>query len=234
MKKSLIALFAALTAAAVVSAAPVPEYIAADASPAFTITLDQSGVAGKFVVTTNGAANDMAVIIGTTTNTVAGDSTIDTVAELRAALEACIYVSGTTTTTPIVVDSQYSLTTDSTDGELLDGTYTLTNGTITSVMYDTSTALHYSLSARGGMLKSVAGDVGGTGDITLSIYSGGNLVWNETQYAGVFNSVATTQLKAVQLNREFSDGLYIPNRMLIRATRGTTATTGGFTAVIDR
>jgi len=195
-------------------------FSSADANTAMTVVNGGSEAVTIGIVSAGASSNNL-VIIGSTTNTINGAGDIDTVAEFAAAIEACVNSDGDA---PLSVKTGMSLSTDSTDGELLTGSYTLAAGIGQSVNIplDTSAALYYSIYVPKGELALVYGDPKGTGALTLSVYENGSLV---------FNQVASTNDNLV-IEEDFGTiGLPTSGKVIVRATRATSATTGNLGAV---
>ena len=208
------------------------KYAAADESPAIRF-YNRGTETVTIKIYAGGASATNEVIIGSITNTVDGSGDTDTVAELATAIAACTNSAGLTVLT---MDTDCSLATDSTDGELLDGTaYTAASGAWGELLWDTSDVKFYSVYIADQYVKdntdgarpsvdidTVYGNPLGTGDVTLSIYLDGNLAW-QALMPEVFeytNNTATIALPA---------DIDIPAQkkaVLIRAARETTATTG--------
>jgi hypothetical protein len=226
MKKSTM-IIALIALTGIVNAASI-HYEAADSSPALRV---YNG--GTETLTINiyeaGAAATNTVVIGSTSTTIDGSGTTDTVAELAAAIVACTNSAGGTV---LATDTDCSLGADSTDGELLSGTYTAAAGAWLEIPWDTSAALHYDVyipdTAAGGIRTSVAkigtvyGNPVGTGNVTLSIYKGGTLAYQQLlpEVYAYSNNTATVALP-VKIDLPVGS-----ESILVRATRATTATTG--------
>ena len=218
-------------------------YASADGSPAIRVYNGYTGTV-SIVITTNGAGNNMSVTLDGLANALDGSGNTDTVAELAAAIAACTNRAGTAA---LVVDTDCALGTDSTDGELLDGTYTAVAGAWLEIPWDTSAALHYDVyipdTAAGGVarqtqtkLKSVYGNPGGTGAVSLDVYLDGALAFSKPfiEPAGVSgtNDAAVVISNTVDLQSDVN----IPvgtKSILVRATRATTATTGMLGIVLE-
>ena len=221
-------------------------FAGADASPALRV---YNGSAGSLsvVITTNGAGDNLTVTVDSNANTIDGSGTIDTIAELGAAIAADTNAGGEKLQ---LVDTSVSLSTDSTDGELLDGTYTAASGEWLMIPWDTSAALHYSASIQKapqfkpgtmidvskrwhvpGVVKNVYGDVAGTGNVTVSIYVNGTAKFSQVipspsyELGAGGTNVANNAVYLQDLN--IPEIAYGPqDSVLVRAARATTATTG--------
>jgi len=170
---------------------------------------------------------------------------VDTITEFAAAISACTNATGNAS---LVVDKDCALDTDSTDGELLDGTYTAVSGAWLEIPWDTSEALIYSVYQPGSIIidgvnkgapgsspyriTQVNGNPAGTGAVTLNIYVEQTKVWesvlNVERYCTGTNSVSLT---TVNLPKDMNVRVGAEQGAFVRATRATTATTGnlGFT-----
>lgn len=207
---------------------------AADTSPAIRIYNGYTGTV-SIVITTNGAGNNMSVTLDGLANALDGSGNTDTIAELAAAITACTNASGQI---KLVSDTLCSLGADSTDGELLNGTYTATTGKWLEIPWDTSAALFYSVYVPGqkydstrtqNTLKTAYGTVTGTGDVTLNVYLNGTLAWAKAlpqTYALDTNGSPVAVSSAVDLPVDIDIPVGASQSVLVRAVRATTATTG--------
>lgn len=232
MKKTIITLIALLVAG--LAFADTFHVENADTSPALRFEN-----LGSEAVTINiyegGAAATNTVVVGSTSNTIDGSGATDTVAELAAAIVACTNSAGNPV---LLADTRCSVSTDSTDGELLDGTYTIAakSGTKTywgELLWDTSDVKWYSVyipaarQAAEGVrsdisLDNIYGNPIGTGNVTLDVYVDGTKSWSllMPEVYAYSNNTATVALPVT---------LDLPVQrkpVMIRATRATTATTG--------
>jgi len=179
-----------------------------------------------------------------------GSGATDTIAEFVAALEAATNASAYA-----VIDDDCSLATDSTDGELLTGTYTATPGSYVVIPWDTSVALHFdtytdSTDIGGGRyrVEKIMGAPGGTGGVTLSMYKNRTLVWGPKTFTSPeYVNPATwvdsgtnmytnsfTAVNAVWLDETVNVPITAKGRVFVRATRVTTATTGGLSMTLRK
>lgn len=239
MKKfTMIIALIALTG--IVNAASI-HYEAADSSKAIRIYCGTNTVTAAIYGA--GAAATNAITINGTVNTIDGSGSIDTIAELAAAIAACTNASGAAVLT---VDTDCALADDSTDGELLTGTYTKDAKGWIEIPWDTSAALHYDVyipdANAGGIrntqakLAGVYGNPAGTGAVTLNIYKDGALVWQKfyAEPSGVSGTNDAIVVISNGINIEEKVNLPIGDKsILIRATRATTATTGMLGASIE-
>jgi hypothetical protein len=211
-------------------------YKGADQSPALRV-YNGSTEALSIVIQTGGAGAANTVAIGTTTNTVDGSGDIDTIAEFAAAIVACTNAVGAK---PLTVDADCSLGTDSTDGELLSGTYTAAAGKWLEIPWDTSECKFYSIylpdnkvnTARFSKIniKSVFGTATGTGAGTLGIYLNGSLAWQkalpEPSALNPTNAAVTVLSNVLDLPVDVNIPANVDQAVIVRLTRATTATTG--------
>lgn len=236
MKKCLFTITALIALVAFANAQSI-HYYAADEAPALRIYNGDADETLTVTISSGGAAADMTAVIGSTTNTIDGSGNDDTVAELAALFAACTNSSGSAALT---VDTDCVVaTTESTDGELLDGTYTATAGNWVDIPWDTSDVVHYDVyvpdSAAGGLrtpkltLKNIYGSVTGTGAVTLSVYLDGTLVWQKNM-PEVYESTNNTATVALPVVPDIPVG---DKAVLIRAVRATTATTGMLGATFE-
>lgn len=242
MKKILSIIAAALFACG--SSYAQTLFASADASPALRI---YNAYTGTLTVVVSGAGTQALVTADGLVNTVDGSGNTDTIAELTTAIAACTNASGEA---KLLVDSSISLSADSTDGELLDGTYTAAAGNWLELPWDTSAALQYSaciqkapqfspgtmidVSKRWhvpGVVKNVYGDITGTGNVTVSIYVNGVAKYSRVITSPKYelgaggtnvanNSVSLSDVKIPEIAYGPQDAV------LVRAARATTATTG--------
>jgi len=115
--------------------------------------------------------------------------------------------------------------------------------------WDTSTVLHYDVmgswnnlgtvlnTVEGGRtINRIAGDVTGTGNVTLRVYADDDVVYQKAVVSPTYalpaadngtNITTNTAVNAVYLNEELGIRVKTGDRTWIRALRATTATTGG-------
>lgn len=248
MKKHIAIIVAVLALTPVWAFAQSVHFKAADESVAFRVYNGYSS-ALTITVTNGGAENDITFSNSEATNTVDGSGNTDTVGELQAAIVAL--TNGWTGGARLIVDSSTSLTNDSTDGELLNGTYTAAASNWVDVLWDTSACKFYQVSFpsvpvfdhNGDEIKKsqrspvaftidrVYGYPDGTGNVTLDIYVDGNLKYRNvtispTYALGVGDSGTNVTVDAVTI--DVSPGIPVGSQdsAIVRATRATTATTG--------
>lgn len=242
--KKIAYLAIALFALGVLSTPAQTLFASADASPALRI---YNAYTGSLSVVVSGAGTQALVTVDGLVNTVDGSGNDDTIAEVTVLLAGVTNKSGEA---KLLVDPSVSLGTDSTDGELLNGTYTAASGAWLSIPWDTSAALHYDASIQKapqfspgtmidvskrwsipGLVKNVNGDITGTGDVTVSIYVNGVAKFQQvvTSPKYVLGAGGTN----VADNAVYLQDLNIPDvaygsqdAVLVRAARATTATTG--------
>lgn len=182
-------------------------------SDAAVITIDLFG-AGTNKVVTGGA-----------TNYVYGTGTTDTVAEVAAVIAAATNASGEFL---LSVDTSMSLGTDSTDGELLSGTYTAAANSSVSIPWATEKTKYYTVGVPKGNLDYVYGAPRGTGTLYLAVYDGGTLIFQDLVYA------VTTNAGALEEEDFGGVGLPITTKGIVRYTLGTTADNGNIGAVVGK
>ncbi len=221
------ALFALLLTGAAFGEGSI-HYETEDSSPAIRAQNIGSD-AVSIIIASGGASANNYVVIGSTTNVINGSGDIDTVAEFAAAIAACTNSAGLPV---LVVDTRCSLDDDSTDGELLDGTYTIAAATGGNkpwgeILWDTSDVTFYSVyipaarQAPEGFRNAIDidklyGNPGGTGAVTASVYLDGALAWQTI--------CATNNSGGIEM-----PDVDIPvgsDPVLVRVARATTATTG--------
>jgi hypothetical protein len=228
---------------------------AADTSPALRVYNGFTGTV-TIVVATNG--EDVTVTCdGNATKLTAGTS-YDTITELADGIAACTNAAGAAS---LRVDSNPSLLADSTDDELLDGTYTAVAGKWLELLWDTSAHLSYDLyfpsrSYQSGVSAYVLEKINcvptGTGNVTASVYKDRVLIAQKVITSPVYVNPATwlqgyaagtTDLTGVTTNSYTADAnvtvdwiVDLPftgsEPVIVRVSRATTATTGSISAVI--
>lgn len=239
MKKSILTLAVIAVAGFVFGAELI--YEAADGSAAIRV-YNNGSESVSITIASGGAGAANTVVIGTTTNTIDGSGAIDTVAELAAVIGACTNSAGSMV---LIVDTDCAVSTDSTDGELLDGTYTAAAGAWAELLWDTSDTLSYDLylqdestaawtkTRRGfATIDKVYGNPLGTGDLTVSIYVGGTKVWEKLCVEP--DLISATNDAVIVVNNNIPElpltdlGIPVPANKpaLVRMKRATTATTG--------
>lgn len=180
----------------------------------------------------------------------------DIIGEIGPLLAAVTNAAGTRVLT---VDTDCSLSADSSDDELLDTVTTvLAPGEWDTVAkWDTSDSGCYFFScyspgerkAAGGMgqirtLRKIYGNIGGTGNITVNIYLDGVEVYEKVFVSPVevfphsMNYTGTVTMTADettpgQLDIDLNFPIGGSQNCMIRATRATTATTGSIGAIIE-
>lgn len=224
-------------------------YEGADSSAAFRIW---NGYTGSVVVviTTNGAGNNMSVTVDGLANTVDGSGSTDTIAELGAAIAA---VTNTDGEAKLTVDTSVSLSTDSTDGELLDGTYTGAANAWLEIPWDTSACLFYQVAFPQSPIFDVNGaDQGrvpvpftiskvqgfptGTGNVTLSIYVDGSAQYSRVYTSPVYQlGAGGTNVADASVVIDIAPGIPVGSQksVIVRAARATTATTGNLSIIAE-
>jgi hypothetical protein len=231
--------------ATLANAESVRTWHAEDAAPVFRVKnsgtekVDMCVAATTFTLTiTNGSC--------VTTKTI-DEST--TVADIAAAVEAS---TNSESKRVLSVDYDCSLATDIWSNEVVTGTTTIQanqHNYVDGPKWDTSACLYFSAfypgSDKGGVgdVKAVArvfGDVGGTGNITLRGYADGTEIYQRSivspQY--VFGPGGVTNTASDEVGTgiiDFTIDLPIAQTegVMFRATRATTATTGGLGLVLD-
>jgi len=193
-----------------------------------TLTLAVTSAGPSIVVTVDGQAQTL---------------TDTTIATLAASLAAC---TNAAEVKKVTVDSDPSLAADSTDTTLLAGTYTAAAGKWAELLWDTDTHKSYDIylpsrsqQAVGAYtIGTILGEPTGTGDVTLSIYKAGVLISRKiiTSPYYVLTAVSTTNVAVVtaNLNEEVNIPASGSEAIIIRATRGTTATTGILSVTIGK
>jgi len=244
MKKVMIGLFALafLASVGIVSAQGTGNILSktADASIALRVYNSATGTL-TVAVSTNG--DHFVVTIDGHANTMNAGSSYTTITTLAAWLATCTNAAGTAALT---VDSLPSLLTDSTDDELLDGSYTATYGNWLEILWDTSAALHYDIyipdrdnqKSRGGLdIVNINSVPTGTGDVTASVYIDRTLKWQKVITSPSYYAVdGTTNAWTADNNVTIQEALEIPVKAsqsaIVRIGRNTTATTGNISTTV--
>jgi len=249
VKKIIISAVIALFAAFGAQAQTVHYNGTDDTVPAFKV---YNGYTGTLSMVVSGSGTQILVTVDGLENTVDGSGNTDTIAEIQAAIVAVTNTSGTAS---LVVDSSYSLSTDSTDGELLDGTYTAVAGAWASVPYDTSAAKFYQVAIpsrdpkfdRSGdeilagripavsfNVKRAYGNPTGTGNATLKVYVDGTEKYSQVYPEGyVLGLGGTNALNSViEVSEELDLPVGAQDSVIVRILRASTAAGGnaGFIA----
>lgn len=241
MKKYIVFIIAALFAFAA-SAASIHTK-AADASPALRVYNGHTGTV-TIVIQAAGAGGTNTVTLDGKSNVIDGSDAIDTIAEFASAIAGCTNLAGYN---KLTIDADCSLAGDSTDGELLTGTYTATAGNWLEIPWDTSAALFYSVyiaddavigSLRAPLtVKKIGGNPVGTGAVTASLYVDGTLTWQKvlpepSGIGGVSNDTITVISNYVDLPVDV-DAPVGRKAVIVRVSRATTATTGNVNVLIE-
>jgi hypothetical protein len=224
------------------------QFEAEDSSPAVRV---YNGFSSDLVITTGGASGSITCVVDSTTTTIT-DGNWDTVADLAAQLTT---ISNSSSRTLAKTDTDcVAATTESTDDELMDNTaVTIKAGTWGDIVWDTSDVAHFDVYIPGGdvgganetkLVEKILGSVGGTGNITLTGYIDGVQAWENLIVSPVYRVGATSantttseqwvadDISPGELNLPVDLGVNPSENLLIRATRATTGTTGGMTAII--
>jgi hypothetical protein len=222
-----------------------------DSSPVFKV-MNKGNENVTFQFNTE-VSTGIVVVIGGVTNTFdAGTATYDTVAELAAAIEALTNSAGLK---PLTVKYWCSLGTDTISNKVLTATNTIaaSKHEWTDIgVWDTSTLLAYPVAVAPGdnpkVLKSIDGNVAGTGNITLDVYSC-NMADNTQAKIGTWSVVSPiyvagsmASISNVYSSDDVTMGIInmpvnVPvgrgEAVLVRASRATTATTGGVGITVE-
>ena len=236
MKTKLIAVIATLLATGLVPAwgGSSIHSVAEDAAPAIQVYNGDPDETLTIAIYESGAAATNTFTIGSTVNTLDGSGGSDTVAEWVALINAYTNSAGLKVLT---ADGDLSLAADSTDAELLNGTYTAAPGRWVTLPWDTSVILHCDAGFRKNsrpatttpdyVLDHIYGALNGTGLLTVSVYIDRTLVYQNT---GVLPSTQYTNALQV-LDLDMNIPVKSSQAMFVRATRATTATTGPLSIV---
>jgi hypothetical protein len=220
------------------------KFYAADASPAVwvqnTFNEDVTGAV-------TGVNGTITITVGSTANTIdASGTSVDTIAELEAAIKAVTNSAGKT---GLDVYRAAAAGTESIDEELLATSLTITKGSSGGiVLWDTSATKHYRAymppsdggASRGQLkIKSVYGDVKGTGTITMKAYTIRNAAATQIDMKEFvspiyLNALSTNGLNTVAdeigpgvIDIDLDHQISATQGYLFSADRATTGTTGG-------
>lgn len=225
-------------------------YGTADATAAFRIKYNGSAATATISNTV-----DSIIVVDDTVTTTIPTPAASTASTIEGLIEACTNVAGAKN---YEVELWGMISTDIVSNRIVAATaVSLADGKWhTDVLkIDTSTALEYdavsyadNISER--WLSKIYGDPAGTGDVGIKVYidqgSGYTLAYGKTitspiyvlaAASGTLTNNPTAADAVVSVNEAFSDnavyGLRVPQKAkcLVRATRATTATTGGIGAM---
>jgi hypothetical protein len=246
--KKVIGLIAAISLIAGIASAQVVMSKAQDKSVALRV---KNGDTTTLTVVVTGSGTNFAVTVGGQAQTIDGDvAGCDIISELSALVAACTNTSAKKTLT---VDANSALAADSTDGEMLDGTYTAAAGKWLELLWDTSAHLSYDIYLPGGeygsgsyKISKITGCPVGTGNVTLGIYQGGTLIGQQIYTSPVYVNPATLLVGGTNVSTNTLTADAVVNvdwaidmrnlggqAVIIRAARATTADAGIISAVIE-
>jgi hypothetical protein len=229
--KILIAGLMALACANAAYAASTIQSFAQDAGPAIQVYNGDADENLVVVVQTAGAGAANTFTIGSTVNTLDGSGATDTVTEWVALINTYTNSGGF-----LVLEGRHdtSLAADSTDNELLSGTYTALPGRWVTLPWDTSVVagVSYSNGYRSNdakatitpnyILDHIYGSLGGTGALTLTVYL------DEVQvYSKVVGSPGEPELLDIDLNIPVKPS----QKLSVQAAFATSGTTGNIAIV---
>lgn len=243
MKKIISVCLGVLVVSAALGADFTRKYYSEDNSPALRI---KNGYTGNITLAvTNATLGNVDVSDGTTTSNIVVTSAT-TMSTLANYIAAYTNAAGKKLLT---VDIECSVSSDTVSNKMMQVTSTNKPAAwSTGLRWDTSACLFYSTyfpsGADGGdgnakVLDSVWGDITGTGNITLNIYADDTEIYQKVYVSPVYVWAAITGTTNLNTADSIGPGqilekLSIPfggdENVLIRATRATTATTGGIGA----
>lgn len=249
MKKIISFALIGIIAASVAYGDSVRTWTGDDGAPVFRVRNS-----GTEIVSLTSAEASLIVTNGTVPTTIALSETY-TVAQLKAAIEACTNSAGKRT---LEVDANCSLAADLVSNKMVAATITLfanDHSFNAGNKWDSSVALHfdayYPAASKGGVndaktLSRVFGDIGGTGDITFVGYVNGveAFSWRTVSPIYVMGAGNVTNASEVGVADSITPGVFNKDMfnfpvgrdesLLIRATRASTATdNGGIGFVLD-
>jgi hypothetical protein len=211
-----------------------------------------NGYAGALSIVVSGSGTGLVVTVDSLANAINGDGNDDTVAELAAVIQAVTNTSGQA---KLVVDTSWALGTDSTDAELLNGTYTAASGAWATIPWDTSAAKFYQVAipsrdpihdrngdqilagrypATAFNVVRIYGQPTGTGSATVKAYVNGSEVFSKVIAESYVLGAGGTNVLDSVINVDESVTIPVPAQdgVIVRASRATTAAGGniGFVA----
>jgi hypothetical protein len=228
-----------------------------DTSPALRLHNNfDGGTSARVVFQAGDDAANYVIIVGpggTVSNAITGmDGAIDTIAEIAPLLEACTNTAGEK---KLTVDYDCSLAADSTNAELLDSTdVTVQSGDWGEIaLWDTTDSDFFSCYIPGGsvggqdckkIITRIYGNIVGTGNVTVNIYVDGVEKFERVFVSPVFvqgdstaddndDEHASDSVGPGQVNIPINFPAQPSENVLIRASRGTAATSGSLAAFID-
>ena len=221
----------------------------ADGSPCMRLKASSTNVVSVIIT---GGGTSLTVTVDGLANTVDGCTNL---AQYTVKLAACTNYAGSK---PLTVDGGGALSTDTILGKLLSGTNTASagpDGKWVELPWDTSSCGFYQLYLANSTydpgisalrINKITGEPTGTGDVTLGIYVDKVLkyrrVWNSPYYTlpsvmlsdGTAVSTNTmTTINTINIDLPVSIPKAANQAVIIRATRGTTATTGVLGATVE-
>jgi len=201
----------------------------ADTSPALRFYNGfGTGTNVVIVIATGGAHAAMRNLVGAVPFVFDGSGSTDTITEISSYYGSMTDAYGNAY---ITMDKDCSLDADSTDGELLDGTYTATPGNWAEILWDTSDVAFFSAywpvsEFEGGVYVSrLFGAPGGTGNATISVYAAQTLLYQ----TGVISNTLSSTFIDLDVVVPCTAG----RGVFVRAAR-TTATTGSIGMTLTR
>ena len=218
-------------------------YYTSDNSPALRINNTSKDYKCTITIFSDDCATNTVVIGSTTTTIDMSGTSVDTIAELAAAIRAATDDDGDT---PLVVDDYVGavLASESVDGELMVEVTTIERASWGSVNWDTSDTHHFragvAKKAYGGFrgitkVKSVYGSAGGTGDITITASINREEVYRKVIESPVYSwsAAGTTETWAeddvsmgvIDVDLDLVVGP--SDCLVVSVDRETTGTTGG-------
>jgi hypothetical protein len=210
----------------------INKFYTTDASAAFRVqNISQGNDTITVVIQTAGAGAANTVSDGTTTTTIDGSGGIDTIATFTAAVAASADANSALI---VKVDANCALSTDSTDGELLSGSYTVAPGKWVDIPWDTSAVNYFSTyfpagtvggAAGGKDLIHIHGSLSATGIVTTAVYADGVKVYEGVDAAAAGATGIDFLTADTPIPTEGSKSI------LIRSSAVGTAATGGIGAV---
>lgn len=236
MKKAWITILALVLATFAFSAFAQDDYNwePYDSSEAIAVKYVGSGAATITIT------NSIVTVVDAGNSTAISLTPAYTIADLTAAIGACTNAAGAQN---FLCKRWAAIDTDTVSNMFI----TATADTLTAnqweyhAKWDTSGAKHYDVvpghlmpdnQVQGGFLiDAVTGEPDGTGNVTLGVYEDNTLIWKQTiaspQYVSALVAATNTAVNTVTLFEPLGIRAKANKRYLVRATRASTATTGG-------
>jgi len=203
---------------------------------------------GAATATVSNAPNTITLTDDGTINTI----TLTAATTMSSVLASIMDATNSASARNFIPEYFCTLSTDTMSNKFVQATVftDVSDGKWASVLkVDTSEALTYDVARVGSglsggirssaacWLKGINGNITGTGDVTLNVYVDDDKMWEKVYQSPVYGTsdgtVFTTNA-IVSVNEDLNMYIGGGRRVLVRATRATTATTGGIGAVFTQ